>query len=72
MTFTDEEIKKLEAYLSVKFGNQFIVLRPREKAQDSVEMLVGGEFLAIIYKNEDEGEVSYDLNMAIIEEDLAG
>jgi len=38
--------------------------------EDSVEVLIDGEFLGVLYKNEDEGEVSYDLNMSILPMDL--
>jgi hypothetical protein len=31
---------------------------------------VAGEFIGLVYKNEEEGEVSYDFNMSILEMDL--
>lgn len=64
-----EEIKKVQAYLQKKFDLQGISLRTR-KTGDSVEVLLNGEFLGVIYKDEDEGEVSYDFNMAILDMDL--
>lgn len=64
------EISKLQAYLQNKFGHNGIALKIRDKANDSVEVIMNGEFIGVIYKDEDEGEVSYDFNMAILEMDV--
>ena len=67
----NDEIMRLEAYLQTTFGNERISLKPR-KTKDSVEMLINGEFIGTIYKDDEDGELSYDLNMAILEMDLPG
>lgn len=66
-----EEVSKLQAYLQGKFGHNGIALKMREKAGDSVEVILNGEFIGVIYKDEDEGETSYDFNMAILDIDIA-
>lgn len=66
----DNEVQKLEAYLRKTLGNIGLSLKRRDRAKDSVEMLANGEFLGVIYKDEDEGEVSFTLTMAILAEDL--
>lgn len=63
------EIQKVQAYLQKKFGLSDLILRER-KTGDSVEVLLKGEFLGVIYRDEDEGEVSYDFNMAILDMDI--
>jgi len=63
------EIQKVQAYLQRKFGQSDLLLRTR-KTNDSVEVVLKGEFLGVIYKDIDEGEVSYDFNMAILDIDL--
>lgn len=63
------EIQKVQLYLQKKFGQPDLILRAR-KTNDSVEVLLKGEFLGVLYKDEDEGEVSYDFNMAILDIDL--
>lgn len=63
------EIQRLQKYLQVKFGQPELILRTR-KTNDSVEVLLKGEFLGVIYKDTDEGETSYDFNMAILDIDL--
>ncbi len=64
------EITRLQAYLQTKFGNKKISLNERKEAKDSVEVSLDGEFIGVIYRDEDEGEISYDFNMAILEIDL--
>ncbi|MBL8641385.1 MAG: DUF3126 family protein [Alphaproteobacteria bacterium] len=71
MAFEKIEISKIQNYLQKKFGNPGITLRDR-KVEDSLEVLINGEFIAVIYKDEDEGETSYDLNMSILDIDVDG
>jgi hypothetical protein len=66
---TGEEILKVQTYLQKKFDQPQLTLRMR-KTGDSVEVLLKGEFLGVIYKDVDEGEVSYDFNMAILDIDI--
>lgn len=69
-SFNPSEIAALRAYLAQTFRNEGFALKIREKANDSVEVLLNGEFIGVIYKDEDEGETSYDFNMAILDMDL--
>jgi hypothetical protein len=71
MAFEKVEIAKIQTYLQKKFGNPGITLRDR-KVEDSLEVLINGEFIAVLYKDEDEGETSYDLNMSILDIDVDG
>lgn len=64
------EITRLQKYLQEKFSNKKISLTVRKEAKDSVEVMLDSEFIGIIYRDEDEGEISYDFNMAILEMDL--
>jgi hypothetical protein len=64
------EVSRLQAYLQNKFGHNGIALKMREKARDSVEVILNGEFIGTIYKDNDDGETSYDFNMAILDIDL--
>lgn len=71
MNFERAEITKLQTYLQQKFGQPGLALRDRKTA-DSLEVLLNGEFLGVIYKDSEDGEVSYDFNMAILDIDLEG
>ena len=65
------ETAQLQNYLRQKFGTERLRVKPRKEANDSAEVLLGEEFIGVIYKDEDEGEISYDFNMAILDIDLA-
>ena len=67
---TEIEVQKLQKYLRSKFNNDNFRLVSRIKAQDSLEVYSGEEFIGTLYRDEEEGEVSYDFNMAILEIDL--
>lgn len=69
---TPDEIARLQAYLRRKFDNASITLKERSKTDDSVEVQLGDEFIGVIYKDAEEGEVSYAFNMAILDIDLDG
>lgn len=64
------DIARLQKYLQDKFGNKNITLAERKNDKESLEVLLAGEFIGTVYRDEDEGDISYDFNMAILEIDL--
>ena len=70
MEMAPEEISQLQKYLEKTFGHTGFALKMRDKAKDSVVVLLNGEFIALIYKNVEDGETSYDMNMSILDIDL--
>ncbi len=66
-----ETVKRIEAYLE-RTLNPGITLAARPRVTDSVEVVIGGEHVGLIYLIEDEGETSYQLEMTILQEDLDG
>ncbi|MBB4211041.1 hypothetical protein CCR85_11545 [Rhodothalassium salexigens] len=66
---TQDEIGKLVRHLRQTFNNDGIKIAER-KQDDSVEVTIDGEFIGVIYKDEEEGETSYAFNMAILDIDL--
>ncbi len=67
---TQDETRKIESYLQKKFGNRQISLRMRKQTEDSVEVLLAGEFIGIIYKDDEDDDTSYTFTMAILDIDL--
>jgi hypothetical protein len=67
---TRSEIWRLEKYLRNLFRLDTISIVERVKQPDSVEVQVAGEFIGVIFKDEEDGETSYAFNMAILEMDL--
>ncbi len=70
MTLTLDEMKKVEAYLQQLFWNPELSVRPGTGQDAPAEAYVGKEFIGVIYKNDDDGEISYDWTMSILAEDV--
>lgn len=66
----NDEILRVQKYLRDKFRLDTITLHRRPNKDDSVEVMIGDEFIGVIYKDDEDGEVSYDFNMAILSFDL--
>ena len=64
------EIWRLEKYLRNLFRLDTITVAERPNQSDSVEVHVAGEFIGIIFKDEEDGDISYAFQMAILEMDL--
>jgi len=67
---TRSEIWRLEKYLRSLFRLDTITVVERPNQADSLEVHVAGEFVGIIFKDEEDGDVSYAFQMAILEMDL--
>jgi hypothetical protein len=67
---TPNEIARVQDYLRRTFGNDRITIVPPPKRGAPIEMLIGEEFIGVVHRDEDEGEVSYDLHITILSEDL--
>jgi hypothetical protein len=65
-----QEIVRVQSYLRKVFGTKTLSVRARPKKDDSAEVFVGDEFIGILFREEEEGELSYQFQMAILELDL--
>jgi hypothetical protein len=65
----NDEIIRVQTYMRLKFQNDMLTLK-RGAKDDMVEVYLEDEFIGTLFRDEDEGEVSYDFNMAILEFDL--
>ncbi len=65
-----EELGKLNAYFQKIFGTPGLAVKARPNKNDSAEVYLGDEFLGVLYRDEDEGELSYNFSMAILDIDL--
>ena len=68
---TKDELLRLEKYLRKTFKSETIEVRARPKKKDSAEVYIDDEFVGVLYRDDDDGEVSYQFQMAILEFDLA-
>jgi len=65
-----EQITQVRNYLCKRLGTETITIKPR-KVQDSVEVYLNDEILGLLYiDDEDENDISYDLNISILQQDI--
>ena len=62
------EVRKLDAYLKKLFGNALIRVVP--KSEVAAEIFIGEDDLGELTVDDEEGERSYNFNMAILDIDL--
>lgn len=67
---TRDELNLLEKYLRKAFGNETIEIKQRPKKKDSAEVYISDEFVGVLYRDDEDDEVSYQFQMAILEGDL--
>jgi hypothetical protein len=65
-----DEIKKLTRFFRAKFQLANIEVRKRPQKDDSAEVYIGDEFIGVIFRDDEDGELSYNFNMAILDFDL--
>jgi hypothetical protein len=65
-----EELKKIERYLQRLFSNTSISVKARPRKDDSAEVYIGEEFVGVIYRDDEDEELSYNFSMAILDYDL--
>jgi len=67
---TPIDIARVQAYLRKLFSNNLIRIVPPARKGLSVEFAVGDEVLGTVYKDVEDGEVSYSVTLTILDEDL--
>jgi|UPI000784AC91 hypothetical protein len=71
MPVKGDEIRKIESYLKRQFKGSDIEVRALpKKSGDTAEVYVNDEFVGLISKDTDEGELSYHFTMTILDIDL--
>ena len=65
-----QDIKKVETYLRRLFNNTQIRVVPRPKKDDSAEVYIGEEFVGVLFVDDEDEDLSYNFQMAILGSDL--
>ena len=65
-----DEIARLQNYLRKVFRTPNLEVRERATKADSAEASTGAQFIAVLFREEEDGEVSYQFQMAILDLDL--
>jgi hypothetical protein len=64
------DIPRLQKYLRKLFRTEALRVVPQPKKNDMAEVFIAEEFIATLYREEEDGEVSFQLQMAILDIDL--
>jgi hypothetical protein len=64
-----DEIIKLDAYFKRIFNDK-MVIKARPRKDDSAEVYLDDEFLGIVFRDDEDGDLSYNFSMAILDVDL--
>jgi hypothetical protein len=67
---TPNDIARVQDYLRRTFGNEQITVIPPTRRNAPVEVRIGEEFIGVLHRDDEEGEVSYALHITILEIDL--
>ena len=65
-----DEIAKLAKFFRAKFELPSMSVKKRPQKDDSAEVYIGEEFIGVIFRDEEYGELSYNFSMAILDFDL--
>ena len=63
-------LKKIENFFKQKFNNKKIKIEGRANKTDSAEVLIDDEFIGVIFEDNEDGDMCYQFNMTILNEDL--
>jgi hypothetical protein len=65
-----EEIVKLEKYFQRRFNVPAMTVRQRPQKEDSAEVYIDDEFIGVVFRDDEDGDLSYNFTMAILDIDL--
>lgn len=65
-----DEILKLESYFRRRFNMPSMSVRQRPQKDDSAELYIDDEFIGVLFRDDEDGDLSYNFTMAILDIDL--
>jgi hypothetical protein len=65
-----QDIGEVESYMRGKLGNAMLRVVPRAKKKDSADVLLGEEFIGVLFVDDEGGKHTYNFEMAILDLDL--
>jgi hypothetical protein len=65
-----QEMVRVQNYMRKLFGSKTLSVRARPKIKDSAEVYVGDDFVGTLTVDNEDGELCYQFQMAILELDL--
>ncbi|WP_316859900.1 DUF3126 family protein [uncultured Cohaesibacter sp.] len=64
------ELAKLQAFMRKTLQSPNLEVRLRPRKNDSAEVYIGDEFVGVLFRDEEDGDLSYNFSMAILDYDL--
>ena len=61
---------KIQEYLRTSLGSKTIKVEGRESKNDSADVTNNGEFLGVLFEDNEDGETCYHFNMTVLDIDL--
>ncbi len=65
-----KEIQKLETFFRRRFNMPAMQVRQRPQKDDSAEVYIDDEFVGVVFRDTEDGDLSYNFTMAILDIDL--
>ena len=63
-------ISKIQNYMRLSLGSKNIKVEGRENKLDSADVTLNGEFIGVIFEDNEDGDTCYHFNMTILDIDL--
>ena len=67
---TRSEALRIQRYLREKFGNEDFNVKERRPSDGSAEVMLDDEFIGVVYRDEEDGDISFAFHMTILDMDL--
>lgn len=64
------ERERVQRFLRTRFGAPKLEVRSRPRKEDSAEVYLNDEFIGVLSRDDEEGELCYHFAMTILEMDL--
>lgn len=69
-TLEKKDLERVQTYMRRLFTNTQIRVVARPKKKDSAEVYLGEEFIGVLFEDKEDGDLSYNFQMAILDTDL--
>ena len=70
VAMTPNDIARVQDYLRRTFANDRIAIDVPTKRGAPVEVRIGDEFIGVLHRDDEDGDVSWSLMITILDEDL--
>ena len=64
------ELTKVQTFMRKALQSPNLEVRARPRKNDSAEVYIEDEFVGVLFRDEEDGDLSYNFSMAILDYDL--